>query len=105
MTDRRLFLAAWLITGGFITWQEITVCHDWPWPPRYIFAALTYGVLDLLSTVVGDVAGVVAIGMTLSFIIQTFTPKGAGKGFAKPNCNHVGTSQPASYKYLALGAV
>lgn len=92
MKGRSLFWLAFIVSIIVLTWKDITTCHDLPWPPRYIGAALTFGMLDIFSHFSEELAGVVAIGIVMAILIN--------KGF-EANCNHAeATAQPASYEQI-----
>lgn len=95
MRGKSIFWMAFLITIITLTWADIKNCHDLPWPPRYIGAGITFGMLDLFSIVSEELASVVAIGIVMAVVIN--------KGF-KPDCMHSGgTVQPASYNSIIPG--
>lgn len=92
MNKAHMFVAGWAIVTGIITYQEVKSCHDLPWPPRFIAAALVFGLLWLFGTFISmELAGIIAVGMVLALWMN--------KQFLT-NCNHTGTVQPASYQYL-----
>lgn len=79
MNKKHLFVGAFLITIGVITWGEIKHCHELPWPPKFVAVAITFGLLDLFSILSEDLASVVAIGIVLAALVN--------KGFTV-NCQH-----------------
>jgi hypothetical protein len=92
MNKKHLFIIAFLVTIGTISWGEIKECHELPWPPKFIAAGITFGMLDLFSILSEDLASVIAIGIVLAALVN--------KGFTT-NCQHAqGTVQPASYQTL-----
>lgn len=95
MNIKHAFLAGFAITAGIITWGDISQCHEMPWPPRFVGAALAFGMLDLFSVVSEELAGVIALGIVLAAIVN--------KGFST-SCDHAeATAQPASYQSLQGG--
>lgn len=108
MNTQRVFLAAFVIVAGIISYQDIRYCSELPWPPRFIFTALTFGLLDLASPMAPELTALMAGGMTLGFGLCTLAPAQAC-GFFKPDCdkqtgksNHEAnaTAQPAAYQFL-----
>lgn len=92
MKGKGLFWMAFIVAIIGLTWRDIHDCHDLPWPPRYIGAGITFGMLDILSQFQEELAGVVAVGIVLAIVIN--------KGF-KAQCNHSeGTVQPISYESI-----
>lgn len=90
-----MFWWAFLISIIILAWRDIKTCHDLPWPPRFIGAGITFGILDMFSVVSEELASVVAIGIVLAVAVNT--------GF-KPKCQHAqGTVQPASYESVVPG--
>lgn len=79
MNKKHLFVGAFLITIGVISWGEIKECHELPWPPKFVGAAITFGLLDLFSILSEDLASVIAIGIVLAALVN--------KGFTV-NCQH-----------------
>lgn len=85
-------IAGFVITVGMITYGDVSKCKTLPWPPRFVAAAIVFGMLDLFSAVNEELPGVIAIGIVLAAIVN--------KGFAA-SCEHAGsTAQPASYSSL-----
>jgi len=72
MGGKRLYLWAFILTCGALTYYQIRECKRLPWPPRYIYAGLTFGLLDLFSLASEELAGVTAIGI----VIATFIKRG-----------------------------
>lgn len=92
---KKLYWAAFIITVSVMAWRDIHKCHDLPWPPRFVFAGITFIGLDLFSILSEELAGVMAIGIVLAVLVN--------KGF-DPECNHAGgTVQPASYESILPG--
>lgn len=80
-----------------ITWQDIDKCHELPWPPRFVAAGLTFGMLDLISLWNADLAGLVAIGFLLALLTQSLI---------KPNCTRPqGTPQPSTMTEISGGPI
>jgi hypothetical protein len=96
VNKKHLFIMAFLITIGVISWGEIKECHELPWPPKFVGAAITFGMLDLFSILSEDLAAVIAIGIVLASLVN--------KGFTT-NCQHAqGTAQPADYASFDTGS-
>lgn len=114
MNSRGLFLAAFIVTGSLIAYEDIAKCHMLPWPPRFIFTGITFGLLDLAAGFIGDLAGLIAIGMTLAAILDTIAPpKQVQKGHVLltfgPSCQIINgvpqampgaSSQPGDAQFL-----
>lgn len=104
MTPRHLFLGAFVITIGFITFEEFKKCHELPWPPRIIGAGLAFGLLDLLSIVQAELAGVIAIGFTLATVVNTLSPNEGTSQMFTANCQHAeATAQTNQFNSLDTG--
>jgi hypothetical protein len=87
-----MFVIGWALAVGIITYQEVKSCHDLPWPPRFIAAALVFGMLDIFAAFISaQLAGVIAIGLILGLWMN--------KQFLT-NCTHQGTIQPVSFNSL-----
>lgn len=93
-------LVAFAVAVGLISWNEIKTCHDLPWPPRFVFAGLTFGMLDMLSLIDEDLAGVIAVGFVLALALpfaESVETARTSKATTNPftaNCNHQSTGQP-----------
>jgi len=101
MRHKVIFIAAFVIFIGVDVWYEIKQCHDWPWPPRFIAAGITFGLLDLFSFVDEDLASVVAVGLVLASLVKMhpWTDKPGTL-----NCAHsCGVAQPASLSVISSG--
>lgn len=106
MNGRGLYLLAFLIVLGLISYNDITKCKQLPWPPRIVATAIAFGVLDLFSIVSGDLAAVIAIGFVLALVANTLVannPKLNANASQQINsfflgCEQIakGTGQPAS---------
>lgn len=86
---------------AIVTWSEIKWCHDMPWPPRLVGVGITYGMIDVIGIFSEPLANVFAIGMTINLLIQVVSDQWQGP--FKPNCNHSGTTQPATMSELSGG--
>lgn len=104
MRYRNGFIIGFVIVAGFITWDEVAQCHELPWPPRYIGAAIVFGLLYIFTLVSAELAGVMAVGFALATAVQTLTPaakRGSNTNFFQANCQHAeGTAQPSSFQAL-----
>lgn len=92
---RKLFVACFAVVIGIITWGDISTCHEMPFPPRIVATGLVFGLLDIASSFLGDVAPLIGVGIVIAAIIN--------KSFRQPNCNErlaAATTQPPSYQYL-----
>ena len=88
---------AFAIALGIISWKDITKCHQMPWPPRFIGAGLTFGMLSLLYDFSEEFANVLAMGFLVALVVS---------GVKNPNCNHgnCGTPCPGA-DFLTLGTL
>lgn len=106
MSSKGLFLLAFLIVLGIISYNDISKCKQLPWPPRIVATAIAFGVLDLFSFVSEELASVIAIGFVLAIVANTLVannPKLNPSGSQQLNsffmgCEQIskGTAQPAS---------
>lgn len=96
MNGRHLYLISFGAVVGIITYYDITKCKKLPWPPRLIFAGLVFLLLDIFAFFSEELAGVVAIGTVIAFVL---------KGGFVSDCGGIeqGTEQPATYTYLGQG--
>jgi hypothetical protein len=72
MRGRNLNLIAFVIICIAITYYDIRKCKRMPWPPRFIFAGIAFGFMELVSLFDETLSGVTAIG----FVIATFLKEG-----------------------------
>jgi hypothetical protein len=61
---------AFVIIVGIITYNDMKKCHRLPWPPRFIFAGLTFFLMEGISLIDETVAGVMAIGMVIAIYMK-----------------------------------
>lgn len=106
MRFKHAFIVAFALCAGMISYQDITKCHDLPFPPRLIGAAITFGMLDLFSFLSEELASIMALGITLGFFINTIHPPAAQKGSggflpgafaANCDCRCSSTPRPATF--------
>ena len=91
MNARRLNLYAFMLAAAAITYWHIKKCRELPWPPQYMYTALVFILLDILSLFNEEIAGVTSIG----FVIAIFVKQGW-----IADCEHGGTGQPQTTAYL-----
>lgn len=94
MNTRHLYLWAFLLSVGAITYYDLKKCHHLPWPPRIIYTGLTFGLLDLFSLASEELAGVMAIGL----VIATFVSNGWVKDCTAQTT--AATGQPATTTFV-----
>lgn len=87
MNTKHLYAAAFAVTVAWIIFQDIKQCRRLPWPARIIAVGILFGILDLVSLLNEELAGVVAVGMTLAALVNT---QPGGK--LAPDCNPTGTA-------------
>lgn len=115
MNQKHLMVGAFIIVVGLITYQEVRACHDLPWPPRLIATGMVFLFLDLFGAVAPQLAGVMAIGMVLAFLINTLQARSQlgqwvetteGNGIFLPSaCTHnESTSQATDTSFQVQGA-
>lgn len=96
-----------LIVVGIITWREIVDCHTLPWPPRYLDAAIVFGILDIGGSVLGDdLTNIVAMGLVLAMLVREIRPSPSGFKYTlggPMGCDHGGTIQPTSLLQAGSG--
>lgn len=98
MRTRKLFIACFAIVIILISWRDIADCKELPWPPRFVATAIVFGLLDLASGLLGEVAPLVAVGIVVAALVNNT--------FATPDCFArlaYSTEQPASYQNLQQG--
>jgi hypothetical protein len=91
VTPRRLNLYAFLLSISAISYWHVKKCHELPWPPQFIYTAITFALLDIFSLFNEEIAGVTSIG----FVIAIFVKQGW-----IADCEHGGTGQPQTTAYL-----
>jgi hypothetical protein len=92
MRGRNLNLMAFVIICGTIAYYDLKQCHRLPWPPRFIFAGLTFLLMEAVSIFDEQVAGVVAVGMVIAILLKD--------GFVS-DCEHgAQTGQPQTAEFL-----
>lgn len=96
---QHIYLGAWIVVSAMIAYQDIHHCHDLPWPPRFIYAAIVFGMLDIAGGFIPELAALMAGGMVLAFGLCTLRPNSRCGGF-HASCDHHGTEQPASYQFI-----
>jgi len=87
MNSKRVFLIAFLIFVATHTWYSLKKCHELPWPPVFIGAGLTFGMLSIFSVVSEELADTMAIGFVLAALVK--------QGFTG-ECSHDCSSPTAS---------
>lgn len=95
MNIRHLYIISFAVVLGIIAWGDISDCKSLPWPPRIVATGVVFGMLDLSSDLLGDVAPLVAVGIVLAAIVN--------KQFTKADCQArlaAATSQPADLQSL-----
>jgi hypothetical protein len=90
-------LFGFAVAVGVISWQDLSKCHQLPWPPRIVAAGLVFAILDAVSVVNQQLANVLAIGFVLAMLVTNELKADA--------CNHsqYAIAQPASYQLLSGG--
>lgn len=74
MQGKHLYMWAFLLAAGAISWYEMKDCHRLPWPPRLIYTAMTFGALEITAAFSESITGVMAIGIVIALFVN--------KGFA-----------------------
>lgn len=94
VNERRLFLGMFFVVLAIIAWGDVTNCsglNRLPWPPRIVMTAIVFGMLDLLSGILGTVAPLVGVGFVIAAVIN--------KEFTHTDCDKrlaAGTQQPSA---------
>lgn len=103
MNVRRLNLYAFLIAIAMITYWHMKRCKELPWPPQYIYTALVFALLDIVSFFNEEIAGVSSIGMVLGIFFVEAGTIGQGHilGTTFTACEHGGTGQPQTTGFIS----
>lgn len=93
MRGRNLNLAAFVIICGTIAYHDMKKCHRMPWPPRFIFAGLTFFMMEAVSLFDESISGVLAIGFVIAVLLKD--------GFVA-NCpdSKAATGSPAQVEFV-----
>lgn len=92
MNTRHLYLWAWLIFVAGVTYYSLKDCKSLPFPSRFIYGGIVFGLLDMFAGFQEELAAVTAIG----FVIATYL----GKGWTI-NCQYPTTSQPQTASFTS----
>lgn len=96
---RKLFVVCFILTLSVITWGDLTKCKQLPWPPRFIATGLMFGILDMASGVLGEIAPMVGVGIVIAALLSD--------SFTSPDCNArlaASTVQPSEYQDVMQNA-
>lgn len=92
MRGRNLNLMAFILICATITYYDLRRCKRLPWPPRFIFAGLTFFLMEAVSLVDESIAGVLAIGFVIAIFLKD--------GFVA-DCDHgAQTGQPQTVEFI-----
>jgi len=61
---------AFILIVAIITYNDMKKCHRLPWPPRFIFAGLTFFLMEAVAILDETVAGVMAIGFVIAIYMK-----------------------------------
>lgn len=96
------FVIAYAVSLGIITWDEVKTCHNLPWPPRFVGAAIVFGMIDIVGALNEELANIFAIGFVAALLIKSIPGRESlttQQLYTK--CNHAGgTAQPSSMSEL-----
>ena len=81
MRGRNLNLIAFILICGSISYFDMKKCHRLPWPPRFIFAGLTFLMMELITMVDETLGGVTAIGFFIAIFINNGFVKNCAQEF------------------------
>lgn len=70
MRGRNLNLLAFVLICATITYYDMKKCHRLPWPPRFVFAGMTFFLMEGVSIIDETLAGVIAIGMVIAIFLK-----------------------------------
>ena len=70
MRGRNLNLMAFILICATITYYDMKKCHRLPWPPRFIFAGLTFFMMEGIAIFDETIAGIMAIGMVIAIFLK-----------------------------------
>jgi hypothetical protein len=91
---RNLYLMGFVLSCASIAYRDMKKCGRLPWPPRFIYTAMVFILLDLFSFFSEELAGVSAIGFTLAIFVNE-----QWIGSCPPD--NAGTSQPTGAQLLS----
>lgn len=64
---------SFLAAVGIITWQELRQFHRAPRPERFLYVAVVWGLLGVVSEVGGDdIAAVFSVGLVLTLLYSYY---------------------------------
>ena len=70
MSAHHAYLIAFALAVAVIAYEDMSKCHRLPWPPRIIYTGLVFAMLDLLSLLSEELAGVMSVGVVLAIIVN-----------------------------------
>jgi hypothetical protein len=70
MRGRNLNLMAFILIVAIITYNDMKKCGRLPWPPRFIFAALTFFLMEAINMFDETLGGVMAIGFVIAIYMK-----------------------------------
>lgn len=75
---RPVLFMTFLAAVGLITWQELRLYARAPRPERYVYAALVWALLGIVSEMGGDdIAAAFSVGLVLTLVYQFYRDKGS----------------------------
>lgn len=97
LRGRNLNMMAFIIICVIISYHDLKKCSRLPWPPRFVFAGLTFLMMDIVSLFDETLGGVTAIGFVIAVFLQ--------KGFVS-DCEHgvATTGQPQVVSFVGDSA-
>jgi hypothetical protein len=101
MNSRNTNLIAFALICGAITWYDLKKCHRLPWPPRFVFAAITFLFMELVGLVDERLGAVTSIGFVIAIYMKILAPPKEGSGFWTDCGQQVGTSQPQNTAFMS----
>lgn len=92
MRGRNLNLIAFLLIVATISYYDMKKCHRLPWPPRFIFAGLTFLLMEIVGLVDETLSGVTAIGFVIGIFLKD--------GFVATCKETQATGQPQNVQFV-----
>lgn len=93
MRGRNLNMLAFILICGTIAYFDLKKCHRLPWPPRFVFAGMTFLMMDIVTLFDETLGGVTAIGFFIAIFLK--------EGFVS-DCDHQAavSGQPQTVSFI-----
>lgn len=97
MRGRNLNLLAFILITGLVAYTDMKKCHKLPWPPRFIFTALTFLMMELITLADESLGNVTSIGFVIAIFVKELTPGSKGIMQDCDPSNAAGQAQDAQF--------